>query len=170
MFDDGRLTDAVGRTVDFTQTIIVATSNVGSQYIQDSVRQNTPIEQIKTHLIEEELSKSYRPEFLNRFDGVIVFTPLTPDDVIKIAQLMLGGVIGRMEEKGIALQVTSSALKELSVAGYDPQFGARPLRRVIQERVEDPLATILLEGKAERRDTVVLDAGGEMRVDKAKAL
>ena len=170
VFDDGRLTDAVGRTVDFTQTIIVATSNVGALYIQDEIRKNTPMDQIKTHLIEEELSGTYRPEFLNRFDGIIVFTPLTPDDVMQIAQLMLGGVIGRMEEKGIKFNVTDAALKELSVAGYDPQFGARPLRRVIQEKVEDPMATILLEGKAGRRDTITLDAGGEMSVEKAQAL
>jgi len=170
VFDDGRLTDAAGRTVDFTQTIIVATSNAGSQYIQEQVKQGTPMDQIKTHLMEEELSQYYRPEFLNRFDGVVVFTPLTMEDVMAIAGLMLGGVRKRLDDKGIVFTVSDAALKELAVAGYDPQFGARPLRRVIQEKVEDPLATLLLEGKVGRRDTVVLDAGGEMRVDKAPAL
>ncbi len=170
VFDDGRLTDAAGRTVDFTQSIIVATSNAGSAYIQSSMKEKLPMEQIKTHLIEEELSQHYRPEFLNRFDGVVVFTPLTLDDVMAIARLMLNGVIARMDEKGIIFTVTDAALKELAVAGYDPQFGARPLRRVIQEKVEDQLATFLLEGTVERRDTIVLDAGGAMRVEKAAAL
>ncbi|OGL71236.1 hypothetical protein A3C17_03745 [Candidatus Uhrbacteria bacterium RIFCSPHIGHO2_02_FULL_53_13] len=170
VFDDGRLTDAIGRTIDFTQTIIVATSNVGAQFIQDEIRKGTSIERIKTHLIEEELSKEYRPEFLNRFDGIVVFKPLSPEDVTAIAKLMLGRVIATMEEKGIVFSVTDAALKELAVAGYDPQFGARPLRRVIQERVEDPLATLLLEERAKRRDTIVLDAGGEMRVEAAKEL
>ncbi|MBI2476778.1 hypothetical protein HYV72_01255 [Candidatus Uhrbacteria bacterium] len=104
---------------------------------------------------------------MNRFDGLIVFVPLTLDDVSRIAQLMLKGVAARVEEKGMALRVEDAALKELAVLGYDPKFGARPLRRVIQERVEDPLATLLLEQKVGRRDTVVLDAGGVMRVEKA---
>jgi ATP-dependent Clp protease ATP-binding subunit ClpC len=170
VFDDGRLTDAAGRTIDFTQTIIVATSNAGSPYIQAEIKKQTPIDQIKTHLIETELAAIYRPEFLNRFDGIVVFTPLTMEDVMAIAGLMLGGVIARMDEKGIAFEVTPAAMKELAVAGYDPQFGARPLRRVIQEKVEDPLATVLLEGKVERRDKVVLDAGGDLRIEKAQAL
>jgi ATP-dependent Clp protease ATP-binding subunit ClpC len=170
VFDDGRLTDATGRTIDFTQTIIVATSNVGAQYIQDEIRKQTPIDHIKTYLIEEELSKVYRPEFLNRFDGIIVFTPLSANDVMAIARLMLKSVIARMDEKGIVFEVTDAAIREVATAGYDPQFGARPLRRVIQDRVEDPLATILLEGSAERRDTIVLDAGGHMEVRKAAEL
>ena len=170
VFDDGRLTDAAGRTVDFTQTIIVATSNAGSHYIQTEVKKGITMDQIKTHLMEEELSQYYRPEFLNRFDGVVVFTPLTMEDVMAIAHLMLEGVRGRLDEKGIVFTVSDAALKELAVAGYDPQFGARPLRRVIQEKVEDPLATLLLEGKVERRDTVVLETGGQMRVEKAPAL
>ena len=170
VFDDGRLTDAAGRTVDFTQSIIVATSNAGSSYIQAEVKKQTAIDQIKTHLIEEELSQHYRPEFLNRFDGVVVFTPLTLENVMDIARLMLGGVTKRLDEKGIVFEVTDAALKEIAVAGYDPQFGARPLRRVIQERVEDQLATLLLEGSAERRDTIILDAGGSMSVKKAPSL
>lgn len=128
------------------------------------------MEHIKTVLIEEELAKEYRPEFLNRFDGIVVFKPLTPEDVAAIAKLMLARVVATMEEKGMAFSVTDAALRELSAAGYDPQFGARPLRRVIQERVEDPLATLLLEGQAKRRDTIVLDVGGQMRVETAKEL
>ena len=165
VFDDGRLTDAAGRTIDFTQTIIVATSNAGSGYIQAEVKKGTPVEQMTTHLLEVELGSVYRPEFLNRFDGVVVFKPLTLEDVQKIAGLMLKGVSSRLEEKGIALKVTSEALHELSVAGYDPQFGARPMRRVIQERVEDKIATILLEGNAKRRDIIVVDVGGDVRLE-----
>ena len=170
VFDDGRLTDASGRTIDFTQSIIVATSNAGSPYIQAEVKKGTPMDIMKTHLMETELAQHYRPEFLNRFDGIVVFTPLSPDAVTQIARLMLGGVQARMDEKGISLEVSDSALKEIAVAGYDPQFGARPLRRVIQERVEDKLATILLEGQAVRRDKIVLEAGGQVRVEKAEVL
>ncbi|NQV12495.1 ATP-dependent Clp protease ATP-binding subunit [Candidatus Uhrbacteria bacterium] len=170
VFDDGQLTDAAGRVIDFTQTIIVATSNAGSQYIQAEVKKQTPMDIIKTHLIETELAQHYRPEFLNRFDGVVVFTPLTMEDVMAIARLMLASVISRMDDKGIVFEVSDAALKELAVAGYDPQFGARPLRRVIQEKVEDPLATSLLEGNVARRDKIILDAGGAMRVEKAAEL
>ena len=167
VFDDGRLTDAAGRTIDFTQTIIVATSNAGSSYIQAEVKKGTPVEQMTTHLLEVELEQVYRPEFLNRFDGVVVFKPLTLENVKAIAGLMLKGVAARLEEKGIALRVSDEALHELSVAGYDPQFGARPMRRVIQERVEDKIATILLEGTVKRRDTIAVDVGGDVHVEAA---
>jgi ATP-dependent Clp protease ATP-binding subunit ClpC len=170
VFDDGRLTDAAGRTIDFTNTIIIATSNAGSSYIQDAINQNTPLEQIKTHLMEEELRTQYRPEFLNRFDAVIVFKPLTQDEVSQIAYLMIAKVAKRLEPKGINFRATDEAVMELARKGYDPQFGARPLRRVVQEEVDNAIADALLEGKASRRDTIVLNPGGEITVEKAEAL
>jgi ATP-dependent Clp protease ATP-binding subunit ClpC len=167
VMDDGRLTDNVGRTADFTNVILIATSNAGSQFIQDSIRQGRPLEEIKAELLERELKGVFRPEFLNRFDGVIVFRPLTAEDVAKIARLMLIGVAQQLEEgKQIQLQATDEALAEFAAAGFDPAFGARPLRRVIQERVQDLLAQALLEGKIGRRDTVILDRGGAYRVVK----
>jgi ATP-dependent Clp protease ATP-binding subunit ClpC len=164
VMDDGRLTDNHGRTVDFTNSIIIATSNAGSNFIQDSIRSGARIEEIKDALLNRELKNIFRPEFLNRFDGIIVFRPLTPDDVLKIARLMLIGVARQLEAKQIYLQVSDETVSELAAAGFDPAFGARPLRRVIQERVQDALAQGLLEGKITRRDTVMLEPGGRYRV------
>lgn len=170
VFEDGRLTDSAGRTVDFTNTIIIATSNAGTPYIQQAVGEGKTVEQMKQALMETELKGIFRPEFLNRFDGVIVFTPLTQDQVLQIAKLMLAKVAGQLEAKGIKLKVTDAAVAELAAAGFDPQFGARPLRRVIQERVQDALATFLLTSKLGRRDTAILDAGGKITIEKAEAL
>jgi len=170
VFEDGRLTDSVGRTVDFTNTIIIATSNAGTPYIQAAVQQGQTVEAMKQALMETELKGIFRPEFLNRFDGVIVFTPLTQPQVLEIAKLMLAKVAKQLDGKGITLTVTDAAVAELAAAGFDPQFGARPLRRVIQERVQDALATFLLTNKLSRRDTAVLDAGGAITIEKAEAL
>ncbi len=170
VFDDGRLTDATGRTIDFTNTIIIATSNAGTEFIQDALGQNRDIESIKTELIEEKLKGIYRPEFLNRFDGIIVFKPLSQNDVIEIAKLMIQKVENRLEEKGIRFSVTGEVLQELAQKGFDPKFGARPLRRVVQEEVENAIANALLEEKIQRRDKIVLEKGGKIRIEKSESL
>ena len=170
VMDDGRLTDGAGRTIDFTNVILIATSNAGTSYIQDEVVKETPLDQIKTHLIETELKQIYRPEFLNRFDDVIVFKPLSMDEVTQIAYLMINQVAERLEAKGISFRADDSAVHELAELGYDPKFGARPLRRVIQDRVENVVADTLLQNKAGRRDTLVLKAGGKVEVEKAAEL
>ncbi len=170
VFDDGRLTDSAGRTIDFTNTIIIVTSNAGTQYIQDAVAEGTNSEQIKTHLLEEELRGVYRPELLNRFDAVVVFRPLTPDDVQQIAYLMIAQVAERLEAKGIKFRATDEAVLDLSTKGFDPKFGARPLRRIIQEEVDNAIATALLEGRVGRRDTIVLHPDGQIEIEKAEAL
>jgi ATP-dependent Clp protease ATP-binding subunit ClpC len=170
VMDDGRLTDSAGRTIDFTNTIIVATSNASSAYVSQAVASGTPLEEIKTRLLEEELRGVFRPELLNRFDGVIVFKPLTMDEVVQIAYLLMGAIASRLEAKGIHFRAEDAAVEELARKGFDPKFGARPLRRVIQEQVENTMAEALLEGKARRRDTMVLKAGGTIDVEKAQAL
>ncbi len=170
VMDDGRLTDGVGRTVDFSNTMLIATSNAGTQFIQDEVAKGTPMERIKTAMLERELKGVYRPEFLNRFDGVIVFKPLTQDDVTQIAWLMVNGIAKRLEEKGILFTADDVAVEELSKAGFDPLFGARPLRRLIQERVDNGLADLLLQHKIGRKDTVILEPGGNLRVEKAPSV
>lgn len=170
ILDDGRLTDGTGRTVDFTNTIIIATSNAGAQYIQESIAAELDIEEIKRHLLEQELQKYYRPEFINRFDGVMVFKPLTYENIMAITRLMLKGTQKNMEAKQIYLQFTDEAVKEIATLGYDPQFGARPLRRAIQEHVEDILANYLLSAKIGARDQVVFDRGGEIKVEKVSHL
>ncbi|MFA6215237.1 MAG: AAA family ATPase [Patescibacteria group bacterium] len=170
IMDDGRLTDSGGKTIDFTNAIIIATSNAGTKSIQEMVKQNIPLEQIKQTLIEKELNQYFRPEFLNRFDGVIVFKPLSLEDVQKIASLMLNKVRKNLSEKGIGLIASPQALAELASEGFDPEFGARPLRRLIQEKVQDPLANFLIAGQINRRDTVSLDAGGKIRIIKASEI
>ncbi len=170
VMDDGRLTDSAGRTIDFTNTIIVATSNAGSDYVSQAVASETPLEEIKTRLLEEELRGIYRPEFLNRFDGVIVFKPLTMDEVTQIAYLLVSASAERLEAKGIHFRAEDAAVEELARKGFDPKFGARPLRRVIQEQVENAIAEALLQGRAGRRDTVVLKTGGAIDVEKAPEL
>lgn len=170
VMDDGRLTDNHGRTIDFTNAILIATSNAGAQLIQDEVRAGTAIEKIKDRLINEKLREFFRPEFLNRFDGVIVFKPLSSDDILQITWLMIGQIQKKLEQKGINLEVEDVAAEELARAGFDPVFGARPLRRVIQEKVENALANFLLKQKLGRRDTVIFKPGGQIEVRKAEVL
>lgn len=170
VMDDGRLTDNQGRTIDFTNVILIATSNAGTQYIQDSVQQGLSIEEIKNNLLNQELKTYFRPEFLNRFDGIIVFKPLTEEEIVQIAKLMLKKVAKRLEKKGISFKSSEEATRELAKKGFDPLYGARPLRRVIQEEVDNALANFLLSGKIERRDVAVLKPGGEIRIEKAEKL
>lgn len=165
VMDDGRLTDGVGRTIDFTNTVVIATSNAGTSYIQQEVSAGTSIERIKTALLEQELKGIFRPEFLNRFDSIIVFKPLTLDDVTQIAWLMLHAVGKRLEGKGIGFRAEDEAVEELARAGFDPLFGARPLRRVIQERVENQLADLILKNAVARKQTIVLTENGELKVE-----
>ncbi len=169
VMDDGRLTDGIGRTVDFTNILLIATSNAGSSFIQSEISNGASIEVITTGLLERELKSIFRPEFLNRFDGIIVFKPLTMDDMIQIAWLMVNGVAERLEaQKGIIFRAEDPAVEALASAGYDPSFGARPLRRVIQNRIDNKLADLILRGEVGRKDTIVLQEDGSMHVKKAK--
>lgn len=166
VMDDGRLTDGVGRTIDFTNTVVIATSNAGTGFIQDQVKMGTPLERIKTGLLETELKGIFRPEFLNRFDGMIVFKPLTLEDVRRIADLLLQGMAKRLAEKGMGFRAEPAAVEELAQAGFDPLYGARPLRRVIQERVENALADALLRKDVARRDTIIVKPGGQLEIER----
>lgn len=169
VFDDGRLTDSVGRVIDFTSTIIIATSNAGTSFIQDQVRANKPLGEIRESLMRQELKQYYRPEFLNRFDGIIVFKPLTRDEIKQVAGFMLKRVAKDLEKRGVELQVEDAALEALAQVGFDPEFGARPMRRAIQEHVEDKLAEFILSGQLQRRDVVILGEGAELSIKKTVA-
>ncbi|MFH1187276.1 MAG: AAA family ATPase [bacterium] len=168
VMDDGRLTDNLGRTIDFTNVILIATSNAGTQFIQDKVQEGWSTEDIKNALLNEQLKRYYQPEFLNRFDGIVVFKPLSMSDVVAITRLLLNKIGKRLEEKGINFEATNEAVEEFAQAGFDPLFGARPLRRILQDRVDDVLANYLLQSKLDRRDIVVLGAGGEISIKKAE--
>ncbi|PJA46966.1 hypothetical protein CO172_03365 [Candidatus Uhrbacteria bacterium CG_4_9_14_3_um_filter_36_7] len=170
VIDDGRLTDVHGQTIDFTNTILITTSNAGTEYIQDQVEKGTSIEQIKTDLLEKELKGIYRPEFLNRFDEVIVFEPLSLEAIMQIASIFLKKIKDRLDAKGIHSEISPQAIQEMAQKGYDPLFGARPLRRVIQETVENQIATLLLENKIERGDTIKIKTGGMIEIEKTEVL
>ncbi|MEK7655818.1 MAG: ATP-dependent Clp protease ATP-binding subunit [Patescibacteria group bacterium] len=165
VMDDGRLTDGVGRTVDFTNAMLIMTSNAGTPYIQAEISKNTPTSVIKTALIERELKGVFRPEFINRFDGIIVFTPLTKDHVSQIAWLQINSIAKQLEAKSIVFVAEDAAVERLAEQGFDPIFGARPLRRVIQDTVENALADLLLKKEVNRGDRVILKADGKLEVE-----
>lgn len=170
LMDDGRLTDGGGRTIDATNIILVATSNAGTATIQKSLEGGVKMDEIKKVLMEQELQKFYRPEFLNRFDEIIVFTPLSMENIIDITKLQLKKIEQRLTTKGLKFEATSDAIVGLAKAGYDPKFGARPLRRVIQNQVEDVLAEYLLKGQIHRRDLVILQKDGKIDIRKAQPI
>lgn len=158
VFDDGRLTDGTGQVVDFTNSIIISTSNAGSELIREAINKHVPDEQLKKILLEY-LQKEgiFRPEFLNRYDEVVAFHPLTAENIVSVARLMLKDLSSRMAEKEITLTFTDAAVERLAKAGFDPLYGARPMRRAIQDKVENALAESILSGKTERGATIVLD-------------
>jgi ATP-dependent Clp protease ATP-binding subunit ClpB len=154
VLDDGRLTDGQGRTVDFRNTVIVMTSNLGSQHIQTMA--GKPYEVIK-EVVWDELKQSFRPEFLNRIDEVVVFHGLEAQHIESIARIQLKRLAERMEKQEMRLEVSDAALAELARAGFDPVFGARPLKRAIQQQIENPVAKLILEGRFGPRDVVPVD-------------
>ncbi len=170
LLDDGRLTDGQGRTISFSESIIIATSNIGAVYIQDQIKSETPLHLIKQELIDNQLNKYMRPELINRFDGIIVFKPLSEEDIVSITTLMLKKIKKNLAEKGINLKADKDGVSILAHAGYDPKFGARPLRRLLQERVEDGIASKILAGDLRRRDTVIINRRGEVEIEKASEL
>jgi len=158
VFDDGRLTDGTGRVIDFTNTIIIATSNAGSEQIRENLQRGVIGEQMKKSLLEFLQKKAvFRPEFLNRFDAIVAFHPLSQVEIVQVAGLMLKALSDQMAEKEITLKFTQGAIDRLAKIGFDPVFGARPMRRAIQDKVENVLAESLLSGKIARGSTVVLD-------------
>lgn len=170
VLEDGRLTDASGRTVDFSNTIIIATSNVAAGVILDAIRAGETIEKIRAKVMQVELPRLLKPELLNRFDGVVVFAPLKIEEVQEIVRLLLARVERDLNEKGVALKAEEVAVHDLAREGFDPAWGARPLRRLIQERIEDPIAKFILSGQLQRRDVVILGYHGEPKVEKAPPL
>ena len=160
VLDDGRLTDGQGRTVDFKNTVIVMTSNIGSSMIQNMVGQ--PYEDVKD-AVTDELKNHFRPEFLNRIDETVVFHSLDASHIADIAKIQLAVLTARLAHMDLALEVSDAAVAELAKVGFDPVFGARPLKRAIQQRIENPLSKLLLEGKFAPKATI------HVQVDPIKA-
>ncbi|HAT8621676.1 TPA: ATP-dependent chaperone ClpB [Legionella pneumophila subsp. pneumophila] len=154
VMDDGRLTDGQGRTVDFRNTVIVMTSNLGSQLIQE-MSSKFNYDEIKAAVMDL-VSQHFRPEFINRIDESVVFHSLTKEQIAKIAAIQINYLHHRLKQQNITLEVTSEALSHLAEAGFDPVYGARPLKRTIQQKLENPLAQSLLTGKFKSGDTIIV--------------
>jgi ATP-dependent Clp protease ATP-binding subunit ClpC len=165
ILDDGRLTDAQGRTVDFKNAVVIMTSNLGADRIQQHARQKEPFDELKADLMQI-LQRSFRPEFINRIDDIIVFRALTAEQLHEITRLMLDRLARRLRAQRIEIAFTDEAVELLAHEGYDPEFGARPLKRTIQRLVENELSRMVLGGQVQAGDRAVVDAlEGELRID-----
>ena len=174
LLEEGRLTDSKGRTVDFKNTLLIMTSNIGSKVIEkgggglgfefsgDSV-EDSQYNRIKS-LVNEELKQYFRPEFLNRLDEIIVFRQLTKNEVKDIAEIMLKEVFARLKDKGIKLDVTDAFKERLVEEGYNPSYGARPLRRAVMRLLEDSLAEEVLSGRIKDGDNALVDIDNNKKV------
>jgi ATP-dependent Clp protease ATP-binding subunit ClpB len=165
VLDDGRLTDNKGRTANFRNTIIIMTSNLGSEVIREKFEhietgdRDTIVASAKSEVFDM-LKRSIRPEFLNRIDEVVMFEPLGRDEIHRIVELQIDMIVDRLKDNGIELTVTRDAVDWLSQLGYDPQFGARPLKRVLQKRILDELSKQILMGKLSNQGKVTVDLAG----------
>jgi len=165
LLDDGRLTDGHGRTVDFRHTIVIMTSNLGSSVYQDP---STAPEKRREAILDD-VRETFRPEFVNRIDEIVVFDPLGSEQIREIVDIQVALLAGRVAERKLALELTDSARDQLARRGYDPAFGARPLRRLIQREIQDRLAMLLLSGEVVEGDRVLIDAQNDelaFRVDR----
>lgn len=160
LLDDGRLTDNQGRTVDFKNTIVIMTSNIGSNYLIDGIRQDGTIDADVKQKVQDETKKYFRPEFLNRIDEIVVFSPLTEDQIVKIIDLGMKDIEHRLEERNIRLSLTEAAKKFIADESYDPAYGARPVKRFLQRSVETELAGEIIRGTVKDGDSVIIDSDG----------
>ncbi len=161
VLDDGRITDSAGKTVDFKNTILIMTSNIGSQYLLEGIDENGLIRADAEQMVLGELRNHFRPEFLNRLDETILFKPLTRDNIRHIVDLMVADVNKRLEDKELRIELTESAKEYITEHGYDPTYGARPLRRYLQKHVETLAARIILQGDIHQGQTIVVDVAQE---------
>ena len=159
ILDDGRITDSQGRTVDFKNTIIILTSNLGSPYILEGIGINGEITENAREAVEKLLKQQFRPEFLNRLDEIIFYKPLGRGEIVEIVELMLKDLQKRLDDKHIRINVTENAKNYIADCGYDPNFGARPLRRFIQSKVETLAAKCIIGGNISAGDTITIDVG-----------
>jgi ATP-dependent Clp protease ATP-binding subunit ClpB len=162
ILDDGRLTDAQGRTVDFRNTVVIMTSNIGSVYLLEGLSEGTgEIPEEVRERVMRELREHFRPEFLNRVDDIVLFKPLTLEEIEQIVDLQIHSVRRRLTERRLGLELTEGARKLIAREGYDPVYGARPLRRFIQREVETRIGRALLSGEIVDGATITLDADGD---------
>ncbi len=171
VLDDGRITDSQGRTVDFKNTIIILTSNLGSQYLLDGIDENGEISQQARDQVSELLKRSFRPEFLNRLDEIVFYKPLTKDNVTRIIDLMVADLNRRLADKQLTVELTPAAKDEIIEAAYDPLYGARPLRRYLQHTVETLISRKIIADQVDSGSTLTVDCrDGELTVDSRQVL
>mgnify|MGYP004627777709 FL=1 len=161
LLDDGRLTDNQGRTVDFKNTILIMTSNIGSNYLIDGIRSDGTVDEEVKQKVEDETKKYFRPEFLNRIDEIVVFSPLTETQIVRIIELAMKDIEKRLEERNITLTLTDRAKKFIADESYDPAYGARPVKRFLQRNVETELAGEIIKGSVKDGDKVLIDCDGD---------
>ena len=166
VLDDGRITDSQGRTVDFKNTILIMTSNIGSPYLLDGIDDQGNIKEENQELVMNDLRGHFRPEFLNRLDEIVMFKPLTRENIGGIVDLIINNLNGRLADKELKISLTPEAKKYVADKGYDPVYGARPLKRYLQKNVETLAAKVILEGKVSLGDTIVFDVEGDKLVVK----
>ena len=160
LLDDGRLTDNQGRTVDFKNTIVIMTSNIGSNYLIDGIEADGTVTAETRQKVEDETKKYFRPEFLNRIDDIVVFSPLTEDQIVKIIELAMKDIEKRLEERNITLELTDAAKKFIADESYDAAYGARPVKRFLQRNMETELAGEIIRGNVKDGDKVIIDSDG----------
>ena len=166
VLDDGRITDSQGRTVDFKNTILIMTSNIGSPYLLDGIDDQGNIKEENQELVMNDLRGHFRPEFLNRLDEIVMFKPLTRENIGGIVDLIINNLNERLADKELKISLTPAAKKYVADNGYDPVYGARPLKRYLQKNVETLAAKVILEGKVSLGDTIVFDVEGDKLVVK----
>ncbi len=165
MLDDGRITDSQGRTVDFKNTVIILTSNLGSQFLLDGIGPDGEIDQQARAQVDELLKRSFRPEFLNRLDEIVFYKPLTRDNIYHIIDLLLAGLNRRLADKRLKVELTDAAKAHILDAAYDPMYGARPLRRYLQHTVENLVGRKIIAGETAPDSTLTVDVeNGELTV------
>ena len=157
LLDDGRLTDNQGRTVDFKNTIIIMTSNIGSKYLTDNIHEDGTIPQETKNQVEDELKRNFRPEFINRIDDIVVFSPLTEKEIVNIIRLQAKELENRLERRNMKLEMTDSAVEYIGHQSYEPNYGARPVKRYLQKHLETDIAGMIIAGKVMDNQTIVVD-------------
>ena len=168
VLDDGRITDSQGRTVDFKNTILIMTSNIGSSYLLDGIDENGNIRKESEDMVMKELRAHFRPEFLNRLDETIMFKPLTKDDICDIIDLLVADINRRLSDKELSIEVTKAAKDMIVEGGYEPMYGARPLKRYLQKHVETLAAKLILADKVRSEDVILIDVENGELVAKVK--
>ena len=160
VLDDGRITDSQGRTVDFKNTIIILTSNLGSPYILDGINADGEISEEARQKVDQLLKQSFRPEFLNRIDDIVVFSPLTEAQITGIIDIAMKGLTARLADRDIKLILTEEAKKYIAEESYTPAYGARPVKRFLQKYIETELAEKIIKGEIKDGDTVTVNRSG----------